>query len=134
MKLLLKHITPYLPYKLKIYEPVQEKGLELDVKMTTYTNEKIGLPFLFQYGGYKIQYGLPILRPLDDLFTNKNYKTCVYRNQLITNYKKHNKLETYYPSSLLESHEILQFLFKHHFDVFGLIEKNLAIDINTLTE
>jgi hypothetical protein len=31
-------------------------------------------------------------------------------------------------------YEILQWFFENHYDVFGLIEENLAIDINTLNK
>ena len=160
MKLELKHISPYLPYGLKIYEPTQEKALMLDILITTYTTEKIGLPFLFEKGEYKTQNGLPILRPLSDLtkeieHNGKNFNPIeVLRGEkwgkqlywlgedskLFPNgYNSFDGLfiETDDYSIDIELDEVCYIkerLFEWHFDVFGLIENGLAVDINTIKE
>lgn len=131
MKLELKHITPYLPYELKIFEPLQSKGLILDLKMTTYNSERIGLPFLFEHGFYKIQYGLPILRPLSDLTKDEFeelYDSMSYNTKMLI--LRDDNLHY----NWAESTPYFDFkkLLENHFDVFGLIEKGLAIDVNTL--
>jgi hypothetical protein len=43
-----------------------------------------------------------------------------------------NSIEVWYKNLELEPYWIIQKLLSWHFDVFGLIEKKLAIDINTL--
>ena len=105
MKLELKHLAPYLPYGLDmLYESIfEEKPFNSIDKLETHN---IGMCLV---GGFK-----PILRPLsdltkwgiDDLFKIKDYKEMTY--------------------------EDVRWMFELHFDVFGLIEKGLAIDINTL--
>ena len=52
----------------------------------------------------------------------KDYKT--FKNAQLNNYLYNNPLQY--------SYRVVELLFRHHFDVFGLIEKGLAIDINTL--
>ena len=64
----------------------------------------------------------PILRPLSDL-TKEGF---VYLHNYLTK-------EIDNDISLLHYRDI-QILLKNHFDVFGLIEKGLAIDINTLKD
>lgn len=135
MKLELKHLAPYLPYGLEIYEPIKEYNLKLDPCMTTYTTQKIGLPFLFEHGRYKIEHGLPILRPLSDL-SNSGGLDCF--NELCENcYDIDENLDYLceYKGDLTKtslSFRAVQILFMWHFDVFGLIPKGLAIDINTI--
>ena len=86
----------------------------------------------------------PILRPLSDLskeievngekfkpsfVLSRDYKNAEEFIHLIITEKE----EDYYKDIL--SHMplcIAQKLFEYHFDVFGLIEKKLAIDINTI--
>ena len=103
-KLELKHLAPYLPYKVevklesKLYPKCKIVGV---VRNTIYLN----------YHGHSLSLQIsdvkPILRPLSD---NWHLQFEVRR---------------------LDAWERL---FKGHFDVFGLIEKGLAIDINTIKE
>ena len=148
MKLELKHLAPYLPYGLNWF------CLDID------SREFECLPTIklldlvdgtFEIGGMDVNInelpnpnGLtikPILRPLSDLLIkgelNPEFNTITsvhfnpdYNDDLVKtvedfiNYD--NQLKLYFPF------EFWQLLFKHHFDVFGLIEKGLAIDINKL--
>jgi hypothetical protein len=70
----------------------------------------------------------PILRPLSDLteeFVTNNQST-------------ENQFDVYDIDRVLNQHRSqyklyrLMYLFENHFDVFGLIEEGLAIDINSL--
>lgn len=147
-KLELKHLAPYLPYGLKImtfsnYRPSEiicNYGIRncSDYPITTYED---GKSF-----GRMLSEIKPILRPLSDLFklidwgNNSDpymigYKYGVekvfedgeefYANEHYADYCESPKCYTNITS-------FDWWLFEHHFDVFGLIDKGLAIDINTL--
>lgn len=117
-KLELKHLAPYLPYRLKM---VTTKGQGIITGSTLYRMDTLDLK--------------PILRPLSDLTNEIEHNgerfVPVIELGIITiddidhfNYKafKH-RYENYW---------ISEFLFKWHFDCFDLIKKGLAVDINTL--
>jgi len=131
-KLELKHLAPYLPYGLKasFYD--------------LYPEEIIGLNFVeetiegLEYGNSEITELIkPILRPLSDLTkpmekgSQKTYFDLFVEsdyylkgmNEVISNYQ-HLKNQIFWYNRF----------FEFHFDVFGLIEKGLAIDINTLND
>lgn len=129
----MKQIAPYLPYNVQIevtdtfmdmdtYETIEETYITtLDTRRLDYFKEDIKL----------------ILRPLSDLtkeiehngekFVPIDYflgedSDLVYNACLI-----HNDF-SYLPYNLV------QLLLEWHFDIFALIEKGLAIDINTLNK
>jgi hypothetical protein len=119
MKLQKKHLAPYLDCE-----------LECIVELTGSSE----LPWYFSEDGkYKLN-GLmfdwmdsdevtsikPILKPLSDL----DKEVLVIFN-FITYPKRGDSINVY-------SYEFMIYCFKNHFDVFGLIEKGLAIDINTI--
>ncbi len=119
MKLELKHLAPYLPYGLKnqrnFYKPKKIEGI-------------VGNKVYFGESTLFINQIKPILRPLSDLVKSE-WKSKIFKLQEIQEvvallFTKCNYTET----SVWE----YEFLLKNHFDVFGLIEKGLAIDINTL--
>lgn len=112
MKLELKHLAGYLPYKLQIedYEPKF---------------------MIFDLTGANIEYVIhyktkPILRPLSDL--TKEIEVNGEKFVPYENLSAHFEVE-YYGNML---HKNVEKLLEWHFDVFGLIENGLAIDINTL--
>ena len=119
MKLELKHLAPYLPYSLKCLNQ-HLPDTELVVE------ELIGVSNHITWSGiFNARHGSnhtpicgvkPILRPLSDL----NYKP--FRNY------------DYLVNQKLYSMQEYEFIFSNHFDVFGLIDKGLAIDINTIKE
>ena len=96
-KLELKHLSPYLPY-----------GLRIDYG---YTNPINNTRFNFKLNGTNISKILsfsewkPILKPID--------------------FKIEYELRRW---------DSFEKLFSEHYDVFGLIPKGLAIDINTLEQ
>ena len=57
------------------------------------------------------------------------YKFYWYDNGFVTIYSP-DGIGRIIPNQL----QLFEYLFEHHFDVYGLIEKGLAIDINTLKE
>jgi hypothetical protein len=122
MELQLKHLAPYLPYQLKILDGWG------DIK-------------ILDYSYLKNPHCKPILRPLSDLgkyidsFQLIDSFDTVYCE--ITNTLKlfpHGGFNNVEWSFLIDNYILLQKLFELHFDVFELIEKGLAIDINTLNK
>ena len=124
-KLELKHLAGYLPYKLKL---IDDKPKVMNAFCGHSTN------------WCSIEYAIkmqrkPILRPLSDLTKEieVNGEKFVPLDEL---WKYHNfsamrwgDIETdptRYPYTIVEK------LLEWHFDIHGLIEKGLAIDINTL--
>lgn len=125
----LKHLAPYLPYGLRIKED------NCEFEMTgSFLDE------WFNWG--EPMKGKPILRPLSDL--RSGVLNCIqYRNTDIE-IDTHNLAwtvqdnEVYYPAGDYEIPFDLWYgnyekLLSEHYDIFRLIEKNLAIDINTIT-
>ena len=130
----LKHLAPYLPYDLSLKGGSPER-------IDYLTHQRIEMTLR----GYL----KPILRPLSDLIKIiewKNSKYCVLDLWLSIEVSEENdfKLLCKAPEYYKETYEFIKrnplrvdyglivILFEHHFDVFGLIEKGLAIDINTL--
>lgn len=124
MKLELKHLAPYLPYGLKSWSGEKEI---LITGSTLYRMETIVIK--------------PILRPLSDL-TEKECKKLLNNDHIFNFWYGKDKDGDYiykegYTSSIYRSYKgmpysMVQHLFQWHFDVFGLIDEGLAIDINTL--
>jgi hypothetical protein len=125
MKLKIEQLAPYLPYDLGFYVE-HANGTRLDNwYMTIDTNLRTVLEFQNK----------PILRPLSDLTKEIKVDEDVFIPSIEYYYIK-DELEEL--SSLNCSYiryvryNVVNVLFELHFDVFGLIEKGLAIDINTL--
>ena len=128
MKLELKHLAPYLPYSLKYLYNDEILELDgLDVNQDVFNCDMGETPF---------ENIKPILRPLSDLTKQHEADMTEYSdiervvfsgnpsNLYFTNTEEKTYLDDYVDS--------LNYLLSHHFDVFGLIEAGLAIDINTL--
>ena len=122
MKLELKHLAPYLPYCLNIYindlrDHVNNFTLELykDISLKDVIDNE----------------NKPILRPLSYLTKQIEHNGEKF---LLIDFLLDKDIIVYNPNI---DYRLLRFgdiekLLKHHFDVFGLIDKGLAIDINTL--
>lgn len=140
-KLELKHVAPYLPYGLKGFDYDKRtylfRGIDENGKTHWESNE------ILDKKGYDIK---PILRPLSDLFKliywDKNNEPYMIGYKYGIEKVKEEGIEFYaseYYAEYAESPkcyiDITVFdwwLFEKHFDIFGLIEKGLAIDINTI--
>tara|TARA_R110000822_G_scaffold185428_1_gene324573 strand:- start:75 stop:497 length:423 start_codon:yes stop_codon:yes gene_type:complete len=140
MKLELKDLAPYLPYGLKIKTNNQIRVMSVAVLTTTENS----ISNIIYGVGHK-----PILRPLSDLTKEINidgdYFIPIYllkniryefESDLSFGFDPQSDGYTCHCSSqyleFSEYYEINSKLFEWHFDVFGLIEKGLAIDINTI--
>lgn len=131
MELELKHLAPYLPYNLECKvcgdynNDCESDGLKT-FKIVGIVDDEI----ITQKEGYisnienEIEDIFPILRPLSDL-TEKYVSS-----QLIENYNSCSNRDI---KKCLD-YDSLTYLLSLHFDIFGLIENNLAIDINTLKQ
>ena len=127
MKLELKELAPYLPYGLKCsYACI----MDVDNDYTQIMNVRNIQQIINGYGTFVIK---PILRPLSDL---KNEFTCPEGVVMPVGYfySYADKVGKGHISEVMINLSALEYryLLKYHFDVFGLIDKGLAIDINTL--
>jgi hypothetical protein len=123
MKLQKKHLVGYLPYGLKYKDiPKGYDGIrKLDIKTFDWC----------------LEYGKPILRPLSDLIINEN--TCDEINEVlepngleINNFFLLKNSLNSVAISWEEMQEVLNILYREHYDIYGLIGLGLAIDINKI--
>jgi len=132
MKLETKHLAAYLPYNLKceVLNSGQEK--EIGEMIAVYDDNSACFGNIIE-SEKGFEYIKPILKPMLDFETyfakifetDKDVKE--YLNEgFITIDNNFINIEDM-------PFGVVQLAFKHHFDIFGLIEKGLAIDVNTLS-
>lgn len=147
MKLELKHLAPYLPYRVKIIgnthgevgtlSALNENSVQIDGRT-------------MQYGWWADLFDIKlILHPLSDLIKEieVNGERFVPAEELyegdVWDWKNdreyYGSFYEWITSFNLKDVETLEFchvqkLIEWHFDVFGLIDLGLAIDINTLNK
>jgi len=127
MKLELKHLAHYLPYGLKMYWENLD-GSKIDP--WTLRPDSLSTVLDFQ--------NKPILRPLSDLWSDHAIEG--HRDELSEwDIERIEEAIAFIKVGLIHislvdklSFETVQFLISKHYDIFGLIDKNLAININTL--
>jgi hypothetical protein len=123
MKLELKHIAPYLPYELKVKllcgDGVFDKTSRLSVSL------------LYVYGISRIK---PILRPLSQLTEEISHDNQCF-TPIDTLDMDFLQFEYFHSNKGLDLSKVTYLdvvrLLSWHFDVFGLIEQGLAIEITT---
>lgn len=136
MKLESKHLAPYLPYALQI--STDDEGEDWVETVIGLNNEAIETS-VGNYWNYTVK---PILRPLSDLTKEiehngekiipveyvfgKNHNIREVKDIYIINKNGY----SFRATGLV--YDQVQKLFEMHFDVVGLIDAGLAIDINTL--
>lgn len=138
MKLEIKHLTPYLPFSLNGINILEEQH-------SLYTLIGITVEYcVFKSVKYSkvegnIKHFKPYLRPLSDL--GKQFPKTVSGIRYVDEINKSSMYQLdkhgdFYnlPESMnaVDTWENFEGLFKYHFDIFGLIEAGLAIDINTI--
>jgi hypothetical protein len=134
MKLELKHLAPYLPYGLKGFYMDADYDKQIEVE-GLYNYDDI---YNSEHGDMSFDYFKPILRPLSDLtkeieVNGEKFVPIKHKDIKTTSTLKHvAKYNFDYKELNFARWDVIQKLFEWHFDVFGLIEKGLAIDINTL--
>jgi hypothetical protein len=141
-KLEAKHIAPYLPYKLKFWHLKLRHTQEL-TRMTISSNRDVLVDIesdtLIYESALNSSLIKPVLRPMSDLI--KPIKEAgddiipievmflpLGERKILTSWAKENRCWLGDQISYL----VYQHLFEMHFDVFGLINKGLAIDINAI--
>ena len=127
MKLELKHLAPYLPYGLKVQAPATVKDNERILKPSIHTLGLDNIKVILDYQATK-----PILRPLSDLSGGVNDKWYIETNYDLTTQIEINDFACEQIGFSDVKYSTMVILFEHHFDVFNLIDNNLAIDINKL--
>jgi hypothetical protein len=152
----LEHILPYLPYSLKIIDKYGNKCniSYLSKKKIAYISIRgIGevQKLTWTYSATRTKPLIkPILKPLSDLTKDKYFKLSGETEGQCFGfwYGKYNgdsdKREFIHHEGYSSKvyflnngygqfpYRMMQFFFKNHFDIFGLIPKGLAIDINTI--
>jgi hypothetical protein len=114
MKLELKHLSAYLPYKVKVskmHNLNARNGIGGIEHMLSTKNSQ-----------YKLH-----LRPLSDLTKDKKFNDLYFYF-----YDKDEGIMVKRKNENYTRLNELSYLFENHYDVFGLIDNGLAIDINTL--
>lgn len=134
MKLEPKHLMPYLLFNLKILDIKGNRKYELIPYKRPYErlDKKILLSEVF---GYEHEAYKPILRPLSDLTKDEGFYEQFYN--AFKDDDEHLDYVCEFKGDLTQtvtSWRCISFLVSAHFDVFGLIEKGLAININTLKQ
>lgn len=124
MKLEIKHLAGYLPYGLKGIYSGRETEIEFISKDGLLTNDSF--QHHLNYSEFK-----PILRPLSDL--TKDIE--VNGEKFVPSIKVYGLIDIYDFSDIKElSFETAEQLLEWHFDIYGLIDSGLAIDINKLNK
>lgn len=137
-KLTIKHLAPYLPYELKLKEG----------ELSSISNRWNTLKYVdSEMDDYNTSFDMvtPILRPLSDLTKEitVNGETFIVTTKIRELFDKKDAdkfiADFYFYNNIgrikviqTAPYNIVQKLLSWHFDCFGLLEKNLAIDINTL--
>ena len=130
MNLEIKHIAPYLPYGLRPNTAYEFTIVGADLTSVYCSHPNYSMLKILSYKEFK-----PILRPLSDLtkVDIKEFYQCSDIDMGIIDWQEwaeelYHSLKNDNPFQLSQ----FEYLYKRHFDVFGLIENNLAIDFNTL--
>jgi len=145
MKIELKHIIGYYPYELRGVSKEENMGIETVIGISICGTLTPIITLVTDIDEIDLELFKPILHPLSDLTKEIEVNgekiiplTILLKNSCFDTKKMTWKeqlefLECYKNIDLLTWNDF-QKLFEWHFDVFGLIEKNLAIDINTLND
>lgn len=126
-----EQFSAYLPYKIKASVPSAKTNRgNIVLTLTKLCKNKCYFNIHNGYAIHLYQNVKPFLKPLSDLIKEIELKTANfgYENDKLIYLFSSNDTQTYQD---LEYSTIL-YLLKNHYDFHFLIEKGLAIDINTL--
>lgn len=134
-QLLARYIAAYAPYGLKLIDIRDNHEFELmglyDDSFSIYSQSEQTRTVYFNNNDYPdIK---PILRPLSDLMGTTiinqqhgvSFMIDLVNNQL--------EIEAMYGTQLMAIISDVELLYQNHFDVFGLIDAGMAVDINTIS-
>lgn len=145
MTLELKHLAPYLPYELNC-QTVDKGEVVISKLNAAYSDNSYSFMNIVESekGFEDIK---PILRPLSDLTKDDKFSELINEELICGAWKfVHDDWTTSIQTSnnqhtlLIIQNEVapectvlfFNYMIENHYDVFGLIEQGLAIDINTL--
>lgn len=129
-KLTLEHLTPYLPYRLKgIFQFNDEKCVLVSID---YFRNQISVFGKTLWNDLDVSEFKPILRPLSDLTKEIEHNGEKFVPCEQFKYDMECMLKECDVDLDCMSYNVINSLIEWHFDIFGLIDKNLAVDINTL--
>jgi len=142
MKLELKNLAGYLPYELECMETINGERFKFQLDVLNISNVMDDIKY-----SRSVE---PILRPLSDLtkeievngekFVPLNYLQdkvfmCeVSEFEITKSLDFEVKCEELFYISFYDMKQMIEKLYEWHFDIHGLIENNLAIDINTINQ
>ena len=134
------HLAPSLPYGL-----MTDKGKLLALDLSNTRNNELDATALISMGpvdlydtDFRLSEFYSILRPISDLVIENSFNpewNFIFEDYFDEYYAADNEIILEHTSNgdpEMFHYPVVQRLFEHHFDVFGLIEKGLAIDINSL--
>lgn len=137
----LKHLAPYLPYKLRVLhtESSREGYFTSEETIETLSHECVcfvnsfNSPADYYYDEIDVLIK-PILRPLSDLT-----KEILFEENIVIPFDVLN-WDIEFTNAVINNiipvlglaYSDIEYLQKLHFDVFGLIPKGLAVDVNIL--
>lgn len=129
MKLEAKNLIPYLPYSLK----VEMEGKKCNVAWMSTKNIAVIRPYgVGEYKKISWEYAhlnvKPFLRPMSELTENE-----AKDGHFMSGFSNYGALQILTGNPLLGHYGMIEYLLKNHYDIFGLIEKGLAIDINDVS-
>jgi hypothetical protein len=147
MELEVKHLAPYLPYGLKLQYVVREKvektGVLQSISHRDFETHPTRVSIEGLYNEEHIWMFKPILRPLSDLdkpiVRSENLTVKPTRAFDLVKDEEGVWCDEFYadygesPTAKVDVTQMNFWLFEYHFDVYGLIPKGLAVDINTLS-
>lgn len=133
-QLTIENLAPYLPYGLKIYN--NTFGI---MKMACWGNfSPIESGKQIHIQGVLSGSGKPLLRPLSDLTKEIEHNgekfVPLYYNAFKHSYQHLIDFQNNFAHYKSVKYGILQRLFEWHFDVFSLIDKGLALNLNDLKD
>lgn len=129
-KLTIEHLAPYLPYGLKGISKEENLGIEVIKGYSTYgKNNSINLTT--NVDDIDIEMFKPILIPLSD-YKDVNSERLSEINTDLMNQIEITEFANKQSSIASLSYSSFMCLIKDHADVFGLLEKGLAVDYNTI--
>lgn len=146
MKLELKHLAPYLPYKLKFQHPV----LIWSGNPPEPSHDEIGESEMTCENLLSvIDDGLPILKSLSDLLMDDDTILEIFNESWIAGqhdivkkddvisiipHEDDHNLNIFLRKPHCNLEWINDILYKYHYDLKGLINKGLAVDYNSLNK
>ena len=125
-KLTLKELAPYAVYGLKGKQFVNK-----EISIVTELDFVHNIVSTLNDGNFLVTDFQPILRPMTDILKDEYW--FMFEGE--TDWESINdwiKLDNQSLRACKFTHDFWEELYHYHFDVFGLIEKGLAIDINTI--